>query len=181
MLLSSALHVFVVRNAYNCEMNVCEKESVMLLVCVCLFEDLRLCSMLVCCLIFCISFCLSGYLSLVRDGNLSALVGIPAFFMVSGVSSRDFVKVWEEVYRCTCTLQPWVADTLHSSCDLVCPELARRRTVWKWHSVMRICVFHGGLQMRLWQASHVWENLCCGKFVMRSWVCEYVWNMSQRK
>ena len=79
MLLSSALHVFVVRNAYNCEMNVCEKESVMLLVCVCLFEYLRLCSMPVCCLIFCISFCLSGYLSLVRDGNLSALAGIPAF------------------------------------------------------------------------------------------------------
>ena len=34
----------------------------------------------------------------------------------------------------------------------VCPELARKCTVWKWPCVAHIHTFCGGLQARLWQA-----------------------------
>ena len=85
-----------------------------------------------------------------------------------------------------CVLQP----QLRSPCctDSVCPELALGHTVWKWPNVMYIHALCGGLQVRLWQAKvGLWSSWCglhgktcllCEKFVMRSWVCAYVWNKS---
>ena len=42
--------------------------------------------------------------------------------------------------------------------DSVCPESARRRTVWKLPSVVCVRAFRGGLQARLWQVKiGVWS------------------------
>ena len=54
--------------------------------------------------------------------------------------------------------------------DWVCPQLARRRTVRKWPSVVCIWAFPGGLQARWWQAklglqSFINLFLACGQRV----------------